>query len=241
MTQSAPIRVEPPFGPTDKPREKGPPVVPRLKVAIAKLLIGIGLLGALLVFPFLLLVRASVWLQAGGVGTAWIPLAGGVAVTILLVTLYGLVAAKRLTGSWGIPSFVRKCLVGLVIAYAAYGVVYLSASNTKSGAVQSGYGDVNPVLRLGTATLVLVDPTLMVTDASRTLEDYRRMGLPANEASLHFVQPNGWVHAIDLRTLGRSRWRNGFVSLYFWAMGFNTKRHRGTADHLHVSLPAQRS
>jgi len=26
------------------------------------------------------------------------------------------------------------------------------------------------------------------------------------------------------------------VQLYFWSMGFDTKRHVGTADHLHVEL-----
>ena len=238
MTQSAPIRVEPPFGPTDKRREKAPSVSKRLKGGAAKLAVRIGVAAVLLILPFLLLVRASVSLQVRGVGTAWLPLLGGVLVTVMLLATYGLVATKRLTGSWRLPPFVRKGLVALVVAYAAYGVVYLSATNAKTGEVRSGYDRVNPLLRLGTATLVLADPTLMVTDASRTLEDYGRMGLPANEASLHFVQPNGWVHAVDLRTLGRSRWRNGFMSLYFWAMGFQTIRHRGTADHLHVSLPA---
>lgn len=30
--------------------------------------------------------------------------------------------------------------------------------------------------------------------------------------------------------------RNAIVAGYFGAMGFQTLRHRGTADHLHVSL-----
>ncbi|MGI9628879.1 MAG: hypothetical protein ACR2QM_18740 [Longimicrobiales bacterium] len=195
------------------------------------------LLLGLLVLPFLLLVRTSVWLQASGFGSAWLPLLGGVLATTLLLVIYGLVATRRIKGSWGLPPFVRKTLIALVGAYALYGVVYVSAGNTKSQDVRSGYASVNPVLRLATATLVLADRGLMVTDASRTLEDYQRMGLAPNEASLHFVQPNGWVHAVDLRTIGRSRWRNGFMSLYFWTMGFTTRRHRGTADHLHVSLP----
>jgi hypothetical protein len=27
------------------------------------------------------------------------------------------------------------------------------------------------------------------------------------------------------------------VQAYFWVMGFDTVRHVGTADHLHVELP----
>lgn len=234
---AGPIRIEPPFGPTDKARKKAPPLGPRIRRGASKLVLGVAFLMGLLLLPFLLLVRTSVWLQASGFGSAWLPLLGGVLATALLLVLYGLVATRRIKGSWGLPPFVSKVLIALVGAYAAYGVVYVSASNTKSPDVRSGYATVNPVLRMATATLVLADPHLVVTDASRTPDDYRRMGLTLNEASLHFPQPNGWVHAVDLRTIGRSRWRNGFMSLYFWTMGFNTRRHRGTADHLHVSLP----
>lgn len=197
----------------------------------------LGILAVLLVLPFYVLIRTSVWLQARGVGTAWLPLAGGVVVATLLLVAYGLITAWRLTGRWSLPRFTRRALAALVGAYAIYGVVYLSAGNVKSEDVRAGYRSVHPVLRMATATLVIADDQLVVTDASRTLEDYRRMGLPPNEASLHFSQPTGWVHAVDLRTLGRSRWRNGVMSLYFWTMGFRTIRHRGTADHLHVSLP----
>jgi len=238
MTEMAPIRIEPPFGPTDKPRQKGPPLRARMRKALLRTAVLAGTGIGLLLLPFVVLVRTSVWLHDQGVGTAWVPLAGGALLTALLLLAYGAVATRRVTGKWGLPSFVRKGLVALVGAYAVYGALYLSAGNAKSAEVRSGYGSVNPVLRMATATLVLADGDLVVTDASRTLEDYRRMGLPPNEASLHFVQDNGWVHAIDLRTIGRNRWRNGFMSLYFWTMGFKTIRHRGTADHLHVSLPA---
>jgi len=39
---------------------------------------------------------------------------------------------------------------------------------------------------------------------------------------------------VDLRT--RSPFRSVLVEWYFWAMGFATLRHTGTADHLHVQL-----
>ncbi len=63
-----------------------------------------------------------------------------------------------------------------------------------------------------------------------------RAGLPANESSLHFRQDDGFVHALDLRTVNRPEWRNLAAELAFRAMGFRTLRHVGTADHLHVSL-----
>ena len=41
----------------------------------------------------------------------------------------------------------------------------------------------------------------MITDADRTPEFYARAGLPANESSMHFRQDDGFVHALDLRTI----------------------------------------
>jgi len=54
---------------------------------------------------------------------------------------------------------------------------------------------------------------------------------------LHARQRDGWAHAVDLRTIGRSAIVNLLVEWYFRAMGFRTLRHVGTADHLHVELP----
>jgi len=78
-----------------------------------------------------------------------------------------------------------------------------------------------------------------VTDLARRPADYQTMGLPANDGSLHYLQPDGYVHAIDLRTAGRGFVRNRLVQAYFWSMGFGTLRHLGTADHLHVELPVR--
>jgi hypothetical protein len=63
------------------------------------------------------------------------------------------------------------------------------------------------------------------------------MGLPPYERSLHLRQDDGYAHAVDLRTAGRSEWRNFLMRSYYRLMGFRTLRHVGTADHLHVSLP----
>ncbi|MEL6925882.1 MAG: hypothetical protein AAFO94_17705, partial [Bacteroidota bacterium] len=67
-------------------------------------------------------------------------------------------------------------------------------------------------------------------------EDYKRMGLKTKRHSLHYQQPSGFVHAVDLRTNNRSWLRNFLLRSYFQLMGFNTLRHGGTGDHLHVSI-----
>lgn len=231
------IRIEPPFGPTDKPRETGVPLSVRLRAWAVRGAAALAITLTLLALPFFVLVRSAVWLHDRGVGTAWLPLAGGVLFTGLLLVGYAVVTTRMISGTWRLPRYAKRVLLGITAAFALHGVLFLSANNAKSGDVRDGYRQVHPLLRVATATLVLVDRELVVTDASRTLDDYRRMGLPSNEASLHFGQPNGWVHAVDLRTIGRERWQNGFMGLYFWSMGFQTLRHRGTADHLHVSLP----
>ncbi len=103
-----------------------------------------------------------------------------------------------------------------------------SADTVSTGAGQRG---------VAVATLILADDELVVTDLSRTPEDYAAMGLPVYEASLHYPQEDGYVHAMDLRTMGRPGWRNMLTQNYFRLLGLRTLRHVGTADHLHVSLP----
>ena len=58
---------------------------------------------------------------------------------------------------------------------------------------------------------------------------------------LHFRQRDGWVHALDMRTIGHGTVRNWLTAAYFRLLGFRTLRHVGTADHLHVSLPLNRA
>ena len=68
--------------------------------------------------------------------------------------------------------------------------------------------------------------------------------LDARDLQVHFPirkgllsKTVGHVYAVDIRTKGRKEWQNSLVRGYFRAMGFETLRHVGTADHLHVSLP----
>ena len=84
--------------------------------------------------------------------------------------------------------------------------------------------------------LALADRDVIITDMARRLPDYPKMGLRVLERSRHLRQPDGYAHALDLRTAGRGIIRNGLTQLYFELMGFETLRHEGTADHLHVEL-----
>lgn len=87
------------------------------------------------------------------------------------------------------------------------------------------------------STLVYIDHDLIITDASRTPEDYKKMGLPKKNTSLHYKQAStNYSHAVDIRTNGRSEVKNFLVKKYFDFLGFRTLRHVGTGDHLHVSL-----
>jgi hypothetical protein len=192
----------------------------------------------LLALPFAVLVRVSLELATRGVLPVWPALAAGVLATTLVLVAYVRWLARRVARPGRRPALVAGALLLLVSAWSAHAVAWLSAANAKSAEVRAFHASVHPVLRLAVSTLLLADPDLVITDTRREVVDYRNMGLPPNERSLHLVQANGWVHAIDLRTLGRPEWRNLLVRAYFAAMGFRTLRHVGTGDHLHVSLPA---
>jgi hypothetical protein len=124
----------------------------------------------------------------------------------------------------------------LVLTYCFPALLFLSNTNSKHTEVQKEFTSLHPILRLGISTVVQLDKGLIVTDSNRIPEDYRKMGLPTKSHSLHFKQSDGFSHAIDIRVKGRSEVRNWLLERYFRMMGFNTLRHFGTADHLHVSL-----
>jgi len=126
-------------------------------------------------------------------------------------------------------------------AFCAFSLLYLSASNAKSLEIREAYARLHPILRLAVGTVRLVDTRLMVTDIERIPISYAAMQLARPVHSLHYAQDDGTVHALDLRTGGRGALRNGLVRLYFEVLGFETLRHVGTADHLHVRLPEVQS
>ena len=190
----------------------------------------------LAILPFAILIRGGVFVyHASGLGT-WPALLLSAAATAGLLGLYAWFLSRRIGAGVGTRKLFTRAAMGFGIAYVAYALVFVASENVKTEDVRAEYSAVHPLLRVASSALILVDPASVITDAGRTPEDYWLMGLPTNEASLHFEQESGYVHALDLRTNGRPEWRNRAVEMVFWALGFHSLRHVGTADHLHVSL-----
>lgn len=198
---------------------------------------------ALLVLPFILLVRGSVYLNETYAIGPWVSLGGGIAGTALLLFLYFTFMYGKITGRLGdSDNLMRRSVLSLIIvgAYVVYGLIFISGNNTKTTEVQKEYTELHPILRLGVSTIVFLDKDLIVTDASRVQEDYEKMGLKTKRRSLHYRQKStGYVHAVDIRTKSRTEVRNFLLKNYFKAMGFNTLRHVGTEDHLHISIASK--
>jgi hypothetical protein len=194
------------------------------------------ILGAL---PFFALIRGAVYLHATKGFSTWLALLAGVAITIAIVTAYGIKLAARLKTNLPARAVALRFAAPLVAFYAVYCLAYLSSTHFKTPAEGAYYSSIHPLLRVALATVVLFDRDLVITDAGRRPSDYLRMGLPVNHGSLHLPQLDGYVRAVDLRTGGRAWPRNLLTVAYFRIMGFSTLRHVGTADHLHVSLPGR--
>ncbi len=214
-----------------KPRPKAR----RSRGAVGWLLIPVRL-AVLIVLPFVTLVGGAVWLYRVHAVPTWFALScSGVATTVLL-TIYGARLSKKLTGKARLRLVGTKLALPVIVFYCAYALLFLSSVNAKTADVRNYYRTIHPLLRVALSTAILVDRDIVVTDALREPVDYSRMGLPTLDNSLHFVQQDGFVHAVDLRTIGRTEWRNTLMIGYFRLMGLKTLRHVGTADHLHVSL-----
>lgn len=194
------------------------------------------LVAVLAVLPFALLIRGGVFAyQEWGIGT-WPALFLSAAASAALLGGYAWYVSHRLGARKRARTWLSRAAMAVGIAYVGYGLVFIASENVKSDDIAAEYSAIHPLLRIAASALILVDPAAVITDANRTPEDYWLMGLPTNEASLHFEQSSGYVHALDLRTNGRPEWRNRLVELGFWALGFHSLRHVGTADHLHLSL-----
>lgn len=154
-----------------------------------------------------------------------------------IIALYGALASRRFTGRARFVWIARWVALPLVAGFVVRGLLVLDRSHVQSDSVGSEYRDTHPLLRIALATLDLADDRLVVTDMSRTASDYTRMGLPVFTGTMHGVQRDGWVHAVDIHTAGRNPVVNWLVEGYFRMMGFHTLRHVGTGDHLHVELP----
>jgi hypothetical protein len=190
---------------------------------------------AILALPFVVYVGSSVSLYQHHVPT-WLAIVLGAVLTFCVVALYSVWLSRQLVGRARAVATTKWVALPLVVCWTLYSAFYLAQVNAKSDEVRSYYMAVHPILRVALSTVILFDPDLVITDMGRSPEDYARMGLPVNNRTFHYQQADGWVHAIDLRTRGRGAIKNRTVQLYFWLMGFDTLRHVGTADHLHVQL-----
>lgn len=219
-----------------KPREK------RIqKLSFKRKLIRSGLwvllILALGILPFFLLIKTSIYLNIQQGLNSWISLIGGIGATITILLLYIILLFRKVENKKLLMKFSVGGIAALVGGFCLYGLMYLSSVNAKSDSVREVYRSLHPILRIGVATATLAEGNLVITDIKRTTQDYAKMGLSVNQGSLHYPQEDGFVHAIDLRTKGHSEIRNFLLSYSLKLMGFQTLRHVGTADHLHISLP----
>jgi len=190
--------------------------------------------------PFFLLVNGSV-LSHRFLGTpGWISIALGCAMATAFVAFWGARLWHRMTGRARLLEISRNVALPIVLGFCIYSLGWFSSFNAKSPHIRDLYKDLHPTLRLAIGTATLTDPDVVITEISRKRTDYKRMGLASIENSLHFEQEDGWIHAVDIRTRGRSELRNWLSQIYFRAMGFRVLRHGGTGDHLHVALPRPR-
>ncbi len=194
----------------------------------------------LVALPFLLLVRGAVvahrYLDAPG----WIAVALGVVLGGACATAVAARLGRRRPTRARVRAIAGWLVAPAALAFSIYSIGWLGHATAKSPTVAASWSELHPVLRLAIGTARLADDGVTVTEIGRERADYARMGLPTIRNSLHYVQGDGWVHAVDLRTRGRGPVRNALTHAWFFALGFDTLRHAGTADHLHVALPRRR-
>jgi hypothetical protein len=200
----------------------------------------LAFIAALVVLPFLVLLRGATYFCTRLGWPTWIAMGAAGLLTLALLTAYAAFLSRAFTGKSRTRFVAQWIAAPLVIAYCLHALLFLSSVNAKTSDVRAYYRSLHPMLRLAVSTFVIVDPRLVVTDIYRIPADYAAMGLPVYEASLHFRQADGYVHAMDLRTIGRGAVRSWVTAAYFRVLGFRTLRHEGTEDHLHVSLPLGR-
>jgi len=225
-----------------KLRQAAPSTPAEWRALAGEVLLGFLKIALIIALPFAVLVRGSVFIYEHGTRSVWLAVLTAGILTGGVITAYAVWIARKLMrrgvrGGRALVMPVAKWVaLPLVLFYCGYSLLYLASVHAKSAPVRAYYTSVHPLLRLALSTAILVDRDILITDTGRQPDDYDRMGLPENLRSRHYRGADGWVHAVDLRTAGRGTLKNWSVQLYFWSMGFDTKRHVGTADHLHVEL-----
>lgn len=197
-----------------------------------------GLIASL---PFFALLRGTLYAYQQHWPTP-LTLLGGFAAAFLVLFVYTAWASLRVIpeGTVYPARTVQWQVLAILVGLGALQGSLLLAPDpvrVKSDEAVTEYADLHPLLRMGVGTYLLADDHLLITDLSRHPSDYEDMGLPVKSRSLHYRQADGYAHAFDLRTKGKSWIRNVLTQGYFELLGFRTLRHVGTADHLHVALP----
>ena len=189
--------------------------------------------------PFMALIRGSIYVHEKYAMGAYPSLLIGAGATIMVLIVYMTLAYSRFTDRVGnLGAFKSRALFAgvVLLGFCIHGLFFMSNRNMKNAEVANEIRELHPISRIALSTVIFVDKDLIITDASRLPEDYSQMGLPSKSRSLHYKQRDGYSYAFDLRTNRRSEFRNLVLQNYFRLMGFQTMRHGGTADHLHVSL-----
>jgi len=187
--------------------------------------------------PFYLLVRGALLASAAWGWNAWLAVVFGALLAGLAASGIAWWAQRKIGLEISFRALATRAVLPAVAVFCALSLLHLSRSNAKSPEVRSAWATLHPALRLAVGTLRLVDGRIVLTEIQRGPASYAAMRLPRPIHSYHYRQRDGTVHAIDLRTDDRGALRNGLVRLYFELLGFETIRHVGTADHLHVRLP----
>ena len=206
---------------------------------LAPLLLKAAFLSVLVVLPFLVLIRGAVFFHSQYHFSAGSALFAGIFTSAAVVYGYiSVVYFKWLKQKKNQAALIKSYGIALIIVmgYCLPSLSSLSNDNLKEQGLQKEFRELHPILRLSLSTIILLDKSLILTDAERKPEDYKAMGLTSKKYSLHYRQSDGYAHAIDIRVNDRSSIRNYLIQVYFNCMGFRTLRHYGTADHLHVSL-----
>lgn len=206
---------------------------------IIRLFFRILLFIGILVLPFIILIRGAVLVHSEYNLGPFSSLLAGIGGTVLLLVIYMTYVHGRFTNRLGdYGAFKTRLYFALliIVGFCIHAIFFLSSRHVKSNDVRNELRELHPIIRLAVSTITFLDKDLLITDASRLPEDYRRMGLPTKRSSLHFTQKDGYAYAVDLRTNGSPEFRNYMLSFYFRLMGFRSLRHYGTDDHLHISL-----
>ena len=193
-------------------------------------------MGILVVTLFAILVRGSVFSYDTWAFGASLSLVSAVLMTVPLLLLGAWVIIRGRGIVRRVQLMLIRGAIMITFIYIGYAVLYVASTNAVPDKIREEYQTIHPLLRLAASPVIVFDPSAFRHPDGSVLEDYRLMGLSANEANLHFMQTDDLIHSLDLVTDNRSEWRNRAIELGFWAFGFHSLRHRGVGDHLHVSL-----